>query len=363
MKRPLIALGMVGAAIGALFLGSYNPPNDDPADLFNLRAGSMAYSDKLLCFDGNNGWLNTTPLDAAQLRGKVVLVDFWTYTCINWRRTAPYVRAWADKYRDKGLVVVGVHTPEFSFEHDLANVARAVKDIGVSYPVAVDSDYRIWRAYDNQYWPNVFLVDAKGRMRYTYPGEGEYDRTERMIQQLLSESGATAVPGDLVKPQGIGPEAPPDFMDLRTPETYLGYGHGQGGNANDGATADNKHAYVAPSTLSVNMWALSGNWTIAREFAMANEAGGAVRFAFHARDVHLVMGPSATQAKPLRFRVRLDGRAPGADHGTDVDENGEGTVVQPRMYHLVRQKGAVGDRRIEVEFLDPGAQAYVFTFG
>jgi thiol-disulfide isomerase/thioredoxin len=362
VKRRVLAIGMLAVALGALFLGARSTTVGGATDLFDLRAASMSSAETLLSFDGNTGWLNTPPLTAADLRGKVVLVDFWTYTCINWRRTSPYVRAWAEKYRDKGLVVVGVHTPEFTFERDLRNVTQAVKDIGVPYPVAVDSDYRIWRAYENEYWPNVFLIDAKGRMRYTYPGEGQYDRTERMIQQLLSEAGATGVPGDLVKPQGTGAEAPPDFADLQTPETYLGYGRGQS-NANDGAAGDNKHSYVPPSSLKVDMWALSGNWTIARELAMANEAGSAVRFAFHARDVHLVMGPSSTQPTPIRFRVRLDGRKPGADHGVDVDENGEGTLAAPRMYHLIRQQGAVSDRRIEIEFLDPGAQAYVFTFG
>ena len=330
-------------------------------DLFNLKAAFAKRGDVLPALAGATGWLNSKPLSPADLRGKVVLVDFWTYTCINWRRTEPYVRAWAEKYKDYGLVVVGVHTPEFSFEHDPAHVARAVKDIGVPYPVALDPEYRIWRGFDNAYWPNVFLVDAKGSLRYSYPGEGEYERTEGMIQRLLVEAGAANVPTDLVRTQGSGPEAPPDFAHLRTPETYLGSSRGQA--ANESVAGDNKHAYVPPSKLGVNMWALSGSWTIAPEFAMANEAGSAVRFAFHARDVHLVMGPREARGAPVRFRVRLDGRAPGADRGTDIDENGEGTIVEPRMYHLIRQQGPIADRRVEIEFLDAGAQAYVFTFG
>jgi thiol-disulfide isomerase/thioredoxin len=361
MKRKLIAAAMLAAAIGAMSLGTRSPSVGGPMDLFDLEVAHRKAGENLLAFQGATGWLNTPRLYAGDLRGKVVLVDFWTYTCINWRRTAPYVRAWADKYRKHGLVVVGVHTPEFGFEADPRNVAQAVKDIGVAYPVAVDSERRIWSSFDNEYWPNVFLIDAKGQLRYTYPGEGDYGRTERMIQRLLAEAGASDVPKDLVAVEGTGPEAPADFAELRTPETYLGSGHGQG--ANQSVAGDNKHSYVPPAKLGPNMWALSGQWTIGREFAMANEAGSTVRFAFHARDVHLVMGPGGAERRPLRFRVRLDGRAPGADRGTDVNEDGDGAIVEPRMYHLVRQKGSIGDARIEIEFIDAGAQAYVFTFG
>jgi thiol-disulfide isomerase/thioredoxin len=297
-----------------------------------------------------NAWLNTHPLSAAELRGKVVLVDFWTYTCINWRRTLPYVRAWADKYRDHGLVVVGVHTPEFSFEKDLDNVRREASEQRVNYAIAVDSDYGIWRAFDNHYWPAIYLVDAQGRIRFHQFGEGEYERTERAIQQLLEEAGHTDFDRALVTVAGRGAEAAADWRTLQSPETYLGHALGE------------RFAATDPASLRVNQWTLLGDWTRQEESAVLNQAGGRLAYRFHARDVHVIMG-TATPGKTLRFRVRIDGQPPGAAHGLDVDESGEGEVSGPRMYQLIRQTGPIADRLVEIEFLGPGAAVFDFTFG
>jgi thiol-disulfide isomerase/thioredoxin len=297
-----------------------------------------------------SAWLNTHPLSSAELRGKVVLIDFWTYTCINWRRTLPYVRAWADKYRDHGLVVVGVHTPEFSFEKDLDNVRREARDQQVNYPIAVDSDYAIWRAFDNHYWPGLYLIDAQGHIRFHQFGEGEYERTERVIQQLLEESGRTDFDHALVAVAGRGAEAAADWRNLQSPETYLGHALGERFAAKD------------PASLKVNQWTLVGDWTRKDESAVLNHAGGKVAYRFHARDVHLIMG-TATPDATVRFRVRIDGQPPGAARGLDVDESGEGEVGSPRMYQLIRQSGPIADRLFEIEFLGPGAAVFDFTFG
>lgn len=297
-----------------------------------------------------NAWLNTHPLSAAELRGKVVLVDFWTYTCINWRRTLPYVRAWSEKYREHGLVVVGVHTPEFGFEKDLDNVRREAGAQQVDYPIAVDSDYAIWRAFDNHYWPAVYLVDAQGHIRFHQFGEGEYERTERVIQQLLTEAGHTGFDQALVTVTGRGAEAAADWRTLQSPETYLGNALGESFTAAD------------PASLKVNQWALVGNWTRQDESVLLNQGGGRIAYRFHARDVHLIMG-AATPNATLRFRVRIDGQPPGAAHGLDVDESGEGELGSPRMYQLIRQTGPIADRLFEIEFLGPGAAVFDFTFG
>lgn len=360
---------LAGAALaiasGAIFLGARTTKVGGPTDLFNLGSGYMKTAAvtkaNLLSFDGATGWLNTPPLTAESLRGKVVLIDFWTYTCVNWRRTLPYVRAWSEKYRDQGLVVIGVHTPEFGFEKELRNVTEAVRQARVPYPVVVDSDYRIWNAFDNQYWPAVYLIDATGRVRYFYPGEGEYAKTEREIQKLLAEAAHKDVSRELVAVNPTGAEQGADIATLGSRETYVGYGYGEhfaGGRI----SADRPRVYEAPIRLPLNAWALAGNWTVARDYVEAIAANGAIAYQFHARDVNLIMG-AAADSKPLRFRVTVDGGKPGADHGLDVDENGEGTIVEPRMYQLIRQHGSIIDRRVEIHFLDAGARAYDFTFG
>ncbi|HTW84452.1 MAG TPA: redoxin domain-containing protein [Candidatus Sulfotelmatobacter sp.] len=311
---------------------------------------------------GALGWLNTPPLTTTALHGKVVLFDFWTYTCINSLRNLPYVKAWAAKYAASGLVVIGVHTPEFSFEHQPPNVTAAVRALGVSYPVAIDSDYAIWNSFDNAYWPADYLVDGRGRIRYHMFGEGEYARTERVIQQLLRENGATDVPATTVGATGTGIEAPPDFNDERSDETYLGLQHGSEFASPERVERDAPANYTLPAHVPLNGWALRGRWTIGAENAALDAAPGAIAFRFRSRDLHLVLTP-AQPGKPVRFVVRVDGQPPGADHGTDIAPDGAGTVLAPRLYQLVRQHGPIGERLFEVEFLDPGVHAVVFTFG
>ena len=307
-------------------------------------------------------WLNSPPLTEAGLRGKVVLVEFWTYTCINWLRVQPYVRAWADKYKDQGLVVIGVHAPEFPFEKDLDNVRRMVKDLNVAYPVAVDNDMAIWRAFDNNYWPAFYFIDALGRLRHRQFGEGEFEQAERVLRQLLAEAGSTGVPGDLVTVEGHGVEAPADWRSLRSPENYLGYQRTEGFASPGGADPDRRRVYAVPDRLRLNQWAVSGEWTLGRGAVALHQPGGKIVYRFHARDLHLVMGP-LVQGRPVRFRVRIDGMPPGAAHGGDVDEQGYGTLDQQRMYQLIRQQKPIGDRVFEIEFLDQGAEAFAFTFG
>jgi thiol-disulfide isomerase/thioredoxin len=313
-------------------------------------------------FDGATGWLNSPPLTVEDVRGKVVLVDFWTYTCINWLRTLAYVRAWAEKYQDRGLVVVGVHTPEFPFEQHVENVRQAADEMRVRYPIAVDSDYAVWRAFSNQYWPAVYIADAQGRIRHHQFGEGGYDDCERGIQQLLREAGVDGIADDLVSLTPGGFEAQADWTNLRSGETYLGYAQGQNFASRDGAEVDVPGTYVAPDRLMLNQWALAGDWTIASRATVLNGAEGQIAFRFHARDVHLVMAPPAA-GTTVPFRVLVDGQPPGAAHGLDVDEEGHGTLVQPRLYQLVREPGSIADRTIEINFLAPGVEAYVFTFG
>jgi thiol-disulfide isomerase/thioredoxin len=313
-------------------------------------------------FTGAAGWINTAPLAPADLRGKVVLVQFWTYTCINWLRAHPYVRAWLAKYRDQGLVVLGVHTPEFPFEKDVENVRRAVQDMRIHYPIAIDSDYAIWRAFRNQYWPAFYFVDAQGRIRHQQFGEGHYEQAEKVLQALLAEAGASGIDPDLASVQGHGAEAAPDWANLRSPETYLGYEQAQSFSSPGGALVGKRRTYAAPARLALNDWALSGDWTIEKGFAALDKAEGRVAYRFHARDVHLVMG-AANPTRPVRFRIRIDGAFAGADRGVDIDAEGMGSAREPRMYQLVRQSGAVTDRTFEIEFLDPGARVYCFTFG
>jgi thiol-disulfide isomerase/thioredoxin len=311
---------------------------------------------------GATGWLNSPPLTAADLHGRVVLVNFWTYTCINWLRQLPYVRAWADSYQQHGLVVVGVHTPEFDFEHDLDNVRRAVTDLGVTVPVAVDSDYAIWTAFDNHYWPALYFVDAHGQLRHHRFGEGDYAMSEMILQQLLTEAGRGGIGQDLVSVQAAGVEAAADWASLRSPETYLGYVRTDNFVAPNGSVLDTSYAYAAPPRLRPNHWALSGDWTVQAQAIVLNQAGGRILYRFSARDLHLVMA-AATPGGPVRFRVGLDGQPPGPAHGTDVADQGDGVLTHPRLYQLIRQPGPVSERTVEITFLDPGVQAYAFTFG
>jgi thiol-disulfide isomerase/thioredoxin len=311
---------------------------------------------------GATGWLNSPPLTPAGLRGKVVLVGFWTYTCINWLRQLPYVRAWAGKYSDRGLVVIGVHTPEFAFERNADNVRRAVQDMRIDYPVVTDNDYAVWRAFDNHYWPALYFADAQGRIRHHHFGEGEYGQSEMIIQQLLAEAGSAGAGDELVSVDARGAEAPADWATLRSPENYTGYDRTENFASPGGAVPGKPHLYTTPAELRLNHWALSGDWTMQEQAATLNQVGGQIACRFQARDLHLVMGPAAP-GTPMRFRVLVDGQPPGTAHGIDVDGQGNGTVTQPRLYQLIRQAGPVTERSFEITFLDPGAQAYAFTFG
>jgi thiol-disulfide isomerase/thioredoxin len=308
------------------------------------------------------GWLNSQPLTAAGLRGKVVLIDFWTYTCINWLRTLPYVRAWATKYKDLGLVVIGVHSPEFAFEKNVDNVRRAAKDMKVSYPIAIDSDHAIWRAFKNEYWPALYFVDAQGRIRHHHFGEGEYQQSEKIIQQLLTETGVSGVSRELVSVDGRGAEAAADWGSLKSPENYLGYERTENFASPGGAVLDERRVYAVPTRLKLNQWALSGDWTVGKQATVLNQANGRIAYRFHARDLHLVMGPAA-RGTSVRFRVLIDGQPPLAAHGIDVDDKGNGTVSEQRLYQLIRQPKPIVERQFEIEFLDSGLEAFAFTFG
>jgi thiol-disulfide isomerase/thioredoxin len=311
---------------------------------------------------GATTWLNSPPLTAESLRGQTVLVQFWTYTCINWLRTLPYVRAWAARYRDQGLVVIGVHTPEFPFERDLQNVRRASEEMTVDYPIAVDNDYSVWDAFANHYWPALYFVDARGLIRHHRFGEGDYGRSELVIQELLDESGAHGVPQGLVSVDGEGAEAAADWDSLESAENYVGYERTNNFASPGGAQTDERHVYSTPGRLRLDQWALSGNWTIEAQAIVLNAANGRMTYRFHARDLHLVMGPTSRDTSP-RFRVLIDGQPPGAAHGVDVDERGNGTLDEQRLYQLIRQPRPIADRQFEIEFLDPGVEALAFTFG
>jgi thiol-disulfide isomerase/thioredoxin len=311
---------------------------------------------------GATEWLNSPPLTAASLRGKVVLIDVWTYTCINWLRTLPYVRAWAEKYKNQGLVVIGVHSPEFPFEKNLDNVRRAAKDMRVDYPIAIDNDFAIWRALKNEYWPALYFVDAQGRIRHHRFGEGDYDQSERIIQQLLAEAGSGGVSHDLVSVDARGAEVAADWGSLMSPENYVGYERTEGFASPGGAVLDKPRVYAVPARLKLNNWALSGDWTVGKPATVLNKANGRIAYRFHARDLHLVMGPAA-RGTSVRFRVLIDGQPPGAAHGIDVDEQGNGTVTEQRLYQLIRQPKPIADRQFEIEFLDSGVETFAFTFG
>jgi len=312
-------------------------------------------------FAGATAWLNSEPLTPTDLQGKVVLVQFWTYTCINWLRTLPYVRAWAHAFAGKGLVVVGVHTPEFGVEHDVDNVRRAASAMGVDYPIAIDNDYAVWDAFANRYWPALYIADAEGRIRHHHFGEGGYEQSERAIRHLLADAGAADVPGEVAPVEVSGIERAADWDNLRSPETYIGLARSEGFASPGRAATGEPAVYAVPSRLLVNEWALAGRWTFRDEDAVCDEANGRIAYRFHARDLHLILTPPAGSS--ARFRVLLDGGAPGAAHGLDVDGDGSGAVTEPRLHQLIRQDDAITDRLFEIEFLDPGAAALCFTFG
>ncbi len=329
--------------------------------LFSSVRNALSMEGHLPGFDRAAGWLNSEPLTADDLQGKVVLADFCTYTCINWLRTLGYVRAWAEKYEDQGLVVVGVHTPEFPFEADTDNVVEAIEALNVGFPIALDPNYAVWEAFANRYWPAVYIADAEGRIRHHQFGEGGYEECEQVIQQLLREAGGEGITDDLISviPEGI--EAQADWGTLGSPETYVGYQQGRNFASPEGATIDEARTYSVPDPLQLNSWALSGDWTVEGRAAVLGRAGGSIAFRFQARDVNVVL--RSREGTPVPFRVLLDGAPPGVDHGLDVDEEGIGTLIQPRLYQLVRQQGAIEDRTFEIVVDGAGAEAYVFTFG
>jgi len=310
-------------------------------------------------------WLNSAPLSNKELRGKVVLVNFWTYSCINSLRELPYMKAWAARYKDAGMEVIGVHSPEFDFEKDPANVKNAVADLKVPYPVAIDSNHSIWRAFRNNYWPADYFIDAKGRIRYHHFGEGDYIKSERVIQALLKESGAVGLDESTVDIAADGAEAPPSD-DVRSPETYVGYARAENFTSRERMDQDSRRTYSPPGKLALNQWGLGGSWRVGAESGTLESAPGKVVFRFHSRDLHMVLGPSKKGAPigtPVRFKVKLNGAAPGEHHGSDCDSDGAGEVRKPRMYQLIRQKGPISDATFEIEFLDSGVEVYVFTFG
>ena len=330
--------------------------------LSRVAAASFFSEGSLPSLDSATSWLNSPPLTKESLRGKVVLIDFWTYTCINWRRTLPYTRAWHEKYRDHGLTVIGVHTPEFGFEADPENVRRAAAEMKVEYPIAVDSKYALWRSFGNEYWPALYLVDAQGHIRYHKFGEGDYEQSERAIQEWLKRAGGNGFDSQLVSIDPAGAEVAADWRDLQSGENYLGYERTQNFASRSGFAFDKSRHYVAPERLQRNEWGLEGDWTAQKHAIQLNAPSGRIAYQFHARDLHLVMGP-ADGGKPVRFRVLIDGKGPGASHGTDIDEQGNGIATEPRMYQLIRQPKPIDDRRFEIEFLDPGLKAFSFTFG
>ena len=352
-------VGITALSLAAAWIGT----RDSVIQLVTVEPFRPAGARDLASLGRATAWLNSAPLTAADLLGKVVLVDFWTYTCINWIRTAPYVRAWAARYRDQGLVVIGVHTPEFTFEEDIDNVRRSVKERGVTYPVAIDNDRAIWRGFANHYWPALYFIDAAGKVRDHYFGEGSYEGSEMRIRKLLAAPGsAGAIDSEPVSIAAHGPEVGADWASLKSPETYVGHHKAEKFASPGGATVNTRQRYVVPPRLRRNQWALSGEWTVKPEAAVLNAAGGRIALRFHARDLHLIMGPAARRG-PVPFRVFIDGQAPGAGHGSDVDIRGNGTVTEQGLYQLIRQSGPIVDRQFEIEFLDAGVEAFAFTFG
>ena len=365
--EPSSSVVMDGGAMNAGAMMSANAPtiamNGAPAMMKAAPAHeALPVEGPLPPLSGAIEWLNSPPLTPEALKGKVVLVDFWTYSCINCLRSIPYVRAWADKYKGQGLVVIGVHAPEFAFEKTFDNVKQAVAKLKIDYPVAIDNDYAIWRAFNNEYWPADYFIDAKGQIRHHFFGEGDYAESEKVIQELLAEGGKGDLPTDIVAVNATGAEAASDAADVRSPETYVGYVRSENFASPGGAIGDKSHDYSTGDLSHLNDWGLSGEWTIAGQSATLEKAEGAISFRFHARDLHLVLGPGAG-GKPVRFRVTLDGSPPRESHGADVNAEGEGAVTDHRLYQLVRQSGAIKDRTFTIQFLDPDVQAYAFTFG
>ena len=354
MRKVFRAIGVIASLVTTVTMSTM-PIRISAAQVNTLKAPARSFA-------GAVEWLNSRPLNATELRGKVVLVEFWTYTCVNWLRTLPYVRAWAKKYKDKGLVVIGVHAPEFGFERNIANIRRAITGFGIEYPVAVDSNYVIWNAFENEYWPALYFIDAQGRIRHTHFGEGDYAVSEHIIQQLLAEAGHNDIETALVSVDPRGLEVAADWDDERSSETYLGYERTERFASPGGIRPNERHAYEIPSNLELNRWALSGTWTIEKEAVVSGEAGGIVTYRFHARDVNLIMGPRTVGAS-IRFRVLVDRQPPGAAHGADVDANGFGAVSEQRTYQLIRQARPILDRQVEIQFLAPDAELYDFTFG
>ncbi|TPK66920.1 redoxin domain-containing protein [Mesorhizobium sp. B2-4-15] len=352
------AAGVAGACIAG-DLGPWNP-TESP------RTGSpvtpISEKFELGSIGGPTTWINSQPLTVSQLRGKVVLVDFWTYTCINWRRTLPYLQAWHEKYRSQGLIVIGIHTPEFSFERDLDNVRQAVKEMHIDYPVLTDNDEAVWRAFGNQLWPTLYLIDSEGRVKYRLAGERSYERAEPILRKMLSENGGSNIDPEPAFVKARGFEAAADWTELNSPETYTGYEFTHSFASPQGMVRDRPTAYKVPSQLGLNEWALDGRWTGRKENVVLDEAGGSVTYRFHARDLHLVMGLPA-KGTSVKFRILIDGKPPGAAHGLDVDENGDGTISELRLYQLVRQPTPVVDRQFEIKFFGPGVEVYDFTFG
>jgi thiol-disulfide isomerase/thioredoxin len=355
---------LLAAVLGSTTGASIHHPSANEALVQPMISRSPELPDEgaFPSLGGATLWLNSPPLTAASLHGKVVLVDFSTYTCINWLRTLPYVRAWAEKYREQGLVVINVQTPEFEFEKNVDNVKWASKEMRVTYPTAVDNDFAIWNAFNNQYWPALYIVDAKGRIRHHQFGEGGYEESEKIIRQLLAEAGKGAVGAELATTDARGPEVAADWSDLRSPESYVGYARGENFASQGGVASDKSRVYAIPEQLKLNHWALGGDWTIGKQGTVSNKPNGRLVYRFHARDVHLVMGP-ATRGGAVRFRVLIDGKPPGAAHGVDVDAEGNGTVREQRLYQLIRQQQPIADHSIEIDFPDAGAELFVFTFG
>jgi thiol-disulfide isomerase/thioredoxin len=353
LRRSLVVAAVCVAVAG---LGMIGPEGQHMG-----AAAQLPVEGNLPSLAGATGWLNSPPLTPSGLRGHVVLIDIWTYTCINWLRTLPYIRAWAEKYKDQGVIVIGVHTPEFPFEKDVDNIRRAAAAMRVTYPIAIDSDYGVWRALNNQYWPALYIVDTQGRIRYHHFGEGEYEMSERAIQQLLLESGAGRSQG-LASVDAKGIEVAADWDNLMSGENYVGYEKTENFASPGGAAPDKSHVYTVPATLRLNHWGLSGDWTVGNGAAALNKPNGRIVYRFHARDLHLVMGPPA-KGTSVRFRVLIDGHAPGPAHGSDVNADGNGTLNEQRTYQLIRQPAPITDRTFEIEFLDAGAQAFAFTFG
>jgi thiol-disulfide isomerase/thioredoxin len=360
-RRRLLGAA-IAAGAGSLIGTAYASSIEETKVAENSRS-SASYDERTLSsLKGAIGWVGSPALSSADLRGKVVLVEFLTFTCINWLRTLPYVRAWAHKYGNSGLVVIGAHTPEFGFEKDPANARSALQRLNVDFPVAIDSDFAIWSGFDNRYWPALYFIDANGKIRHHQFGEGDYVESERVIQRLLTEAGFSGFDKSLVSVDPRGIEAPADPADLRTGETYVGYDRVENFASPGGAAADRRHVYAAPKTLPLDHWALAGDWTMGRQALALDAPGGRIVFSFHARDLHLVMG-SPVRGAAVNFRVSIDGKPPGSAHGLDVDELGKGTAREQRLYQLIRQQTPISDRQFEIEFLDSDIEVFSFTFG